>query len=320
MNNEEIELKFFVNSDLSADAVVALMDQNLSGYELQKFPRKSLCNVYYDTRSQALRRNHMGMRVRSDGDGFEQTIKTSSNTGGGLHSRREFNVSLDSQEPDPTRFPPEAWEGTDLDPSALGTELREVFTTNFTRIRRNIVSGGRILAEFCFDSGKITAGQSCEFISEIELELADGTLPELLEIARHLIDNEAVSLHLDSRSKAQRGYALARLSVPPAARSFTLLEGPRDVLIRSYFDMFLEHEQILLSRFDLKSLSVMTLSAYQLQKLTNDDGYNMIIPRLLELERMVADSEGRMKKFIRMISSRVYMRFILDSFEKIYCA
>ena len=46
---------------------------------------------------------------------------------------------------------------------------------------------------------------------------------------------------------------------------------------------------------------------------------NMIIPVLLELERMVADSQGRREKFIKMICSKPYLLFVLNSYEAIYC-
>ncbi|MBQ8707162.1 MAG: CYTH domain-containing protein [Succinivibrionaceae bacterium] len=318
-SNEEIELKFFVNSELSSDAVVALVDQNLSDYDLLKLPRRKLGSTYYDTPDLLLRNHRVGFRVRTDGQSFEETVKTGSRTGGGLHSRTEHNIPLDTDHPDLKRVPGEFWEQTGIDQSRLNQELKPLFVTDFCRIRRKVMKEGRVIAEFCFDSGRITAGDRFELIGEIELELVDGTVAELLQLARKMVDNAALKLHLDSRSKAQRGFELAGLSVPPSAKSFLLLDGEPEVLVRAYFDMYLEHEQILLSRFDLRSLSVMTLAAYQLQKLTNDSRFNLLIPALLELERMVADSEGRHKKFIRLISSRSYLVFILDSYAKIYC-
>lgn len=319
-SNKEIELKFFVNSDLSADAVVALVDQNLSDYDLQKFPRRNLKNTYYDTENQLLKNHGVGLRVRRDGESYEETVKSDSETEGGLHCRTEYNVQIKSENPDLKLFPEDFWKERDLDPESLQSSLRGVFSTDFCRIRRKIIREGRVIAEFSFDFGKITVGDKFELINEIELEVVDGSLKELLEIARKVVENDALKLNLDSRSKAQRGYELAGLSVPPSAKSFLLLDGARDALIREYFKMYMEHEQLLLSRFDLRSLSVMTLSAYQLQKLTNDHNYNMIIPVLLELERMVADSQGRREKFMKMICSRLYLLFVLNSYEAIYCS
>ncbi len=320
MNNEEIELKFGVKSDLSADAVVALADQNLSVYELQKFPRRSLINTYYDTSDLVLRKHGIGLRIRSDGEHFEQTVKSSSKVSGGLHYRKEYNIEIsqDQTMPQPELFPKEFWDSEGVDLAGLTDQLHPLFTTNFNRTKRKIVKDGRVIAEFCFDSGKICSGDKNEYINEIELELIDGSVGELLQVARRLVDNDSLSLYLDARSKAQRGYELSALSSPPTSKSFLLLEGEENILIRDYLNMYLDHEQILLSRFDLRSLSVMTLAAYQLQKLTHDDRYNYVIPRLLELERMVSDSEGRHKKFMRMISDKSYLLFILDAYDKLY--
>ncbi len=317
--SKEIELKFLVSSDLSSDAVVALVEQSLSDYDLHKLPRKKLKNTYFDTESLLLKNHGVGLRVRWDEKSYEETVKSDSSTGGGLHSRTEYNVPLDSETPDLKLFPADFWESRSVDPDDIQPLLKPVFSTDFSRIKRKIVRDGRTVAEFCFDSGRISVADKFELINEIEIELVDGTVKELLEIAKKVVENDVLKLHLDSRSKAQRGYEMAGLCVPPSAKSFVLLEGDRDVLIREYFKMYIEHEQLLLSRFDLRSLSVMTLSAYQLQKLTNDNHYSMIIPVLLELERMVADSQGRHDKFIKMISSRIYLLFILNSYESVYC-
>ncbi len=315
MNNEEIELKFFVDSDHCDDDIVKVVEEALCCYDLEMKVTKNLKNIYYDTKDLTLRNHDIGIRVRKIDDTYEETAKCSGIVVGGFHKRVEYNIPLKDENIDIQLFPAVMWHGLDIED--IEERLEKLFATNFVRTRWDLKDGDRVIAQVCYDVGTIEVDEKVLPINEIELELIDGSLNELLDIARCLVKKDEISLHLDSRSKALRGYELAKLTPVPKAKSFCVLEGTDMQLMQEYFKMYLEHEQILLSNFDLRSLSVMTLSAYQLQKISKDAGYDLVIPHLLEIEKIATDSDDKHKKFMKLISSKHYLLFILDTYGKL---
>ena len=126
-------------------------------------------------------------------------------------------------------------------------------------------------------------------------------------------------MHLDSRSKAYRGYELAGLSSLPKAKSFIIDEsGDREKALHSYLLQFTEHEQIMLSNYDVRALSVMTLSAYELKKLTGDTYYGKISEILSELEKTASMNEEKKKIFLDLISSKEYLNFLLEIYRILF--
>ena len=71
--------------------------------------------------------------------------------------------------------------------------------------------------EIAFDEGMIEAGGRQEALSEIELELKSGNAGILFDLGAQLLD--AAPLQVGTRSKAERGYALAFDVVQPAAKA-----------------------------------------------------------------------------------------------------
>jgi inorganic triphosphatase YgiF len=71
--------------------------------------------------------------------------------------------------------------------------------------------------EIVFDEGTIEAGARQEVLSEIELELKSGNAGVLFDLGTQLLD--AAPLQLGTRSKAERGYALAFDVVQSAAKA-----------------------------------------------------------------------------------------------------
>ena len=65
--------------------------------------------------------------------------------------------------------------------------------------------------EIVFDDGTIEAGARQEVLSEIELELKSGNAGALFDLGTQLLD--AAPLQVGTRSKAERGYALASCSM-----------------------------------------------------------------------------------------------------------
>ena len=94
--------------------------------------------------------------------------------------------------------------------------LVPVFTTKVRRHARQLDLPDASV-EIAFDEGMIEAGGRQEALSEIELELKSGNAGILFDLGTQLLD--AAPLKVGTRSKAERGYALAFDVVQPAAKA-----------------------------------------------------------------------------------------------------
>ncbi|XQW84197.1 CYTH domain-containing protein [Thalassotalea piscium] len=199
--NTEIELKYLVLSqDVEAKITSLLSAQNLQFVKNSKL----LSNCYFDTSDLTLRKKDYGLRVRGCNNQFEQTIKTAGVVVGGLHQRPEYNVDIEGTFPDLSLFPSDIWSEQD-DVHQIEHALIALFNTNFTRITW-LIDFQESQIELAFDQGSITSdGQEVE-ISEIELELVEGSVAHLFDLARVLF--KGLLLRPGIKSKAARGYQL----------------------------------------------------------------------------------------------------------------
>jgi len=152
-----------------------------------------------------LRQWDMGLRVRGYDGHKEQTIKTAGQVIGGIHSRPEYNVTIQADSPDLSLFPANIWP-LNANLTAVQTELGCVFHTDFYR-RAWHVTVGNSLVEVALDTGEITANGKHEALCELEFELLSGDANALLVLATEVADT--VPVRLGKASKAQRGYRLA---------------------------------------------------------------------------------------------------------------
>ena len=173
---------------------------------------RRLETVYYDTPERLLFRHGMSLRVRHSGKHFIQTLKLLPSIGQPL-TRRQWEAPVDSVTPDLARLPAEVGD-------PVATLTNDVLVPVFaTRVRRH----ARLLdlpdasVEIAFDEGMIEAGARHEVLSEIELELKSGNAGVLFDLGTQLLD--AVPLQVGTRSKAERGYALAFDIVRPATKA-----------------------------------------------------------------------------------------------------
>jgi triphosphatase len=162
--------------------------------------------IYFDTPDFDLQRKGASLRVRRESGHWIQTVKWAGGVRGGLHERNELEVEVPGPTPDCEKI-----VHPDLDPlfrsAHLTGALRAVFETHITRSSRMITVDGATL-EASLDRGEIRSGERTEAVSELELELKDGAAPALFRLALNLAAKAPV--HLENRSKAQRGYALSR--------------------------------------------------------------------------------------------------------------
>lgn len=168
-------------------------------------PRKQaprLTSTYFDTRKQALRRRGLSLRVR-EGDGRRvQTLKADGGAGVGLFRRREWESAVPNSRPDPERFD----DANAADLIRNHGPLAPVFATAVERTTWLVAEGGSSI-EVVVDEGTVAAGDATAPLTEVELELKDGSASDLFRLARRLA--QPGELRISARSKSEKGYALA---------------------------------------------------------------------------------------------------------------
>ncbi len=198
----EVELKLLV----PAEAV-----RRLSAHPLlqgrARAVRRRLHSVYFDTPAFDLWRQGIALRVRREGRRWLQTVKGGGMAQGGLHQRAEAEAEVAGPAPDISRIRDRKLADAFASPQ-LRARLRPVFTTAFTRDSRVLELDAGARVEASVDQGVIRSGNRAEALSELELELRGGTPRHLYELALKLAED--VPLSIGDRSKAERGYALAR--------------------------------------------------------------------------------------------------------------
>ncbi|RTR30587.1 inorganic triphosphatase [Shewanella atlantica] len=206
----EIELKLFFQLE-QQETLIHLLD---SLPHSERKGVKKLINSYFDTSDLQLRRWDMGLRVRSCDAEREQTIKTAGSVIGGIHSRPEFNVSIEQDTPDLTKFPEKIWPELSKIPS-VQSELVCLFNTDFVRRIWHIYVGDS-LVELALDIGQVSVKREGQVISEpiceLEFELMAGETSALIQLGLSVA--EQLPVRLGKASKAQRGYRLAAQASP----------------------------------------------------------------------------------------------------------
>ena len=197
---KEIELKLRV----APDAVRRLAAHPLLKGEGRPVTER-LRSIYYDTPALDLLRKGIALRVRRVGSAWVQTVKGRGTVRAGLHERAESETRVGGPEPELDRIEDKALARA-LNPPRIRDELRPVFVTEFRRNSRLLTLRNGTSVEASIDQGVIRSGERVNRLSELELELKKGSSSELYELALKL--QHDVPLALESRSKAERGYAL----------------------------------------------------------------------------------------------------------------
>lgn len=168
--------------------------------------RLHLFSAYYDTPHLDLRKRGVALRLRRQGKRWVQTLKTQANAVGALQQRGELEVHVADGVLDLDwlkRSGLEEFSDKEFPTSTLGI----VFTTEFDRNVAIVELAAGTSVEVCVDQGTINAGRKREPICEIELELKQGDVAPLFDLARELVTIPGV--RIETTSKAQRGYRMA---------------------------------------------------------------------------------------------------------------
>jgi inorganic triphosphatase YgiF len=158
-----------------------------------------LVSTYFDTSDLTLHAHGMTLRLRRTGNGMVQTVKANGPEAGGLFARPEWERALDGETPviDAATGP--------LDAILAGESVAERFASEVMRTTWIIASDGATI-EVALDLGAVKAGDLSAAISELELELKDGSPEALFALARQLA--KAAPLRLGVVTKSERGHAL----------------------------------------------------------------------------------------------------------------
>ena len=183
--------------------------------------RRHVSSAYYDTPQMELHQRHIALRLRRQGRHWVQTLKTGGMEAGALQRRVELEVAVNDGVLDVDWLKSlnlEGITGGTLPTTALGI----MFTTEFERKLALVEPAAGTRIELCVDDGAIVAGRRRLAICELELELKRGELAPLFNLARELATVPGV--HIETTSKAQRGYKLATgsRSAPVKAHAVSL--------------------------------------------------------------------------------------------------
>lgn len=149
--------------------------------------RHWLANTYFDTPEHAMERARMALRLRRSGKDADsptqlrQTLKTSGESHGGLHSRGEWEWTLPeghtTLDLDGLRALPPLQALNEASREQLLTALSPTFSTDFERHAWQIeidVAGGCVGVELALDLGAVKVEGRAVSIQELELELTGG--------------------------------------------------------------------------------------------------------------------------------------------------
>jgi len=260
-SDREIELKLIV----SPESLERLKSHPALGGRA-RMTTKTLESTYFDTTDLVLSRREATLRVRRVGDGFTQTVKSGAEVGS--IARGEWEWAVSGPDPDLSVV-------VDADPARLlgaikPTDLRAVFTTVAKRSVRKLLRDGAEI-EIAFDQGELRLpdGGSAP-LCEIELELKSGDSRALWELARAVVDAEPI--RIEGRTKAARGFALARGRLDSAVKSGGIKLSPDasvEDAIRVVFGSCLAHlmgnEACVLGGDDVEGVHQMRVAARRLR-------------------------------------------------------
>ena len=255
----EIELKIM----LEAQNIVPIT-QWLAMQKVLDESEMALGNTYFDTPEQYFALNQMGFRVRSKNQHYEMTLKTKGEIVGGLHIRPEYNLPLNSAEPDFKRLI--SHFNLQIEQAEqISANLQPTFSTDFLR-HQWLIEINQSQIEVVLDQGEVKNPFGSEKICELEFELKTGALADIFQLIEQMPKLDG--MWLSSLSKAQRGYIVGRperfkqeiLQVLQKEKNYTLEQQLADYL-RLYADE--EIYQIFVHEFSkFKQYKVVELQEY----------------------------------------------------------
>ena len=229
-----------------------------------------LDTAYYDAADLRLQKRGVSLRVRQEGDRFVQTVKTRGTATGAL-DRLEWETVVPDLAPRPD------WV---MDPGAR-TQLGHLAPDELTDICRTCIrreirvigykhEGDIAIIEIAFDRGTLEAGDISVPAAEIELELLKGRKQALFALALEL--HEITPLQVETRSKADRAYALFSGQAPQWQKAKKLRFGPETTVddaitavLENCFSHWMANEPTVLESGDAEGLHQMRVALRRLR-------------------------------------------------------
>lgn len=218
--------------------------------------------VYHDTPDLRLAAAGVALRVRRQGKGYVQSVKTMGGETQGDAAAvavcREWEWPLADEAPDLALL---AADGVrPMIPAGALPEIKPVFITDIDRTTFVLRPDPLTAIEVALDLGSIRAGTAARPVSEIELELKAGPIGRLFELALEM--QRLVPLRIANASKAETGLSLVSgrgpqpiqpepLGLSPAT---TVAEAFRHI-VRHCLRQLLANEAATLAGLPLDSLS-----------------------------------------------------------------
>lgn len=179
-----------------------------------RLSNRRITSTYYDTCKNELQRRTFALSVRREGRRVLETLEAMPGSAAASGDRPVWQTPL--TRPVPDLKPLAKVDGID---KLEDEPLKPVFTCRLRRSRAVLEPDGATVA-LSFDEGEIrTRGGRKLPVSEIELELQQGTPRAVFALANALAGEAPVRVEM--RSKAARGYALAKRVEPRDASATT---------------------------------------------------------------------------------------------------
>jgi len=228
---------------------------------------RDLESVYFDTAGRGLQKAGMILRVRRDGDRYVQTLKSDA-PGSQAHARLERHDPVEGFRARAAVLREEG--GVRLEAIADG-DLLSLFATRVAR-RKVLVSlrGGASTIEVALDRGTIESGTRSLPVAEVELELRDGALADLYDLALTL--HRLEPLAIEARTKSERGFELAGGMPPPWRKPRALKPNPATSLehgiaavLGQCFDHWIGNQAAALDGSDIEGVHQMRVALRRLR-------------------------------------------------------
>lgn len=249
----EIELKIM----LKAENVEALADWFTQQNVLSQ-ATDILGNTYFDTPEQFFAQQKMGLRVRNHNQKYEMTLKTKGEVVDGLHMRPEYNLPLESYQPDFKRLNSH-FNLQIQQAEQIAQQLSPTFSTDFTR-RKWLIKYNQSQIEVALDQGMIKNGFGEEVICELELELKSGNLNDILLLLKQMPRKDG--MWFSNLSKAQRGYLVGQAVKFKQQISKVIESSSGEVLLQQLADYIRTVEQDLEVLGNFNQLSGLQLNSW----------------------------------------------------------
>ncbi len=226
-----------------------------------------LVSTYYDTRTRQLEQAGVALRLRAQGARWTQTLKSAGSATGAVHERAEFEWPVAGPALELTHLA--ATPLSELFSDIDADTLQPVLTTRFTRTAF-VIASRELRAEVAIDHGALEVGTHQAPINEVEIELLEGPVTALYDVAIALAAE--LPLRPELASKAERGSALRdRLPLRPIRARSIELQADESVavaaqrIIGSCLTLMQVNERGFLTRGDVEFLHQMRVGMRRLR-------------------------------------------------------